>query len=169
MELVGRMLDGSIPEPPKAGPPRGGLIGLRVRQDEKMERLAGVPLLEGCTRRQLKAVARIADVREAPAGTVLTRAGEPGEEFFLLLDGKVRVEVSARKRVTLGPGAFFGEMSLLDGGPRSATVVAETAVRLLVVRRRDFTRLLAEVPELTRAILGVLSRRLRQAENAPNA
>ncbi len=169
MELVGRMLDGSIPEPPKAGLSRGGLFGFRVRQDEKMERLAGVPLLEGCTRRQLKAVARIADVREAPAGTVLTRAGEPGEEFFLLLDGKVRVEVSARKRVTLGPGAFFGEMSLLDGGPRSATVVAETAVRLLVVRRRDFTRLLAEVPELTRAILGVLSRRLRQAENAPNA
>lgn len=168
MELVGRMMDGSIPEP-RPGGPRGGLFGFRVKQDEKIARLAEVPLLEGCTRSQLKAVARISEVREVPAGTVLTRAGEPGEEFFLLMDGKARVDVSPRKRVTLSPGDFFGEMSLLDGGPRSATVTAETAVRVLVIRRRDFARLLREVPELTRAILAVLSRRLRQAEQAPTA
>ena len=168
MELVGRMMDGSIPEP-RPTRPRGGLFGFRVKQDEKMARLAEVPLLEGCTRSQLKAVARISEVREVPPGTVLTRAGEPGEEFFLLMDGKARVDVSPRKRVTLSPGDFFGEMSLLDGGPRSATVTAETAVRVLVIRRRDFARLLREVPELTRAILAALSRRLRQAEQAPTA
>jgi CRP-like cAMP-binding protein len=100
---------------------------------------------------------------------VLTRAGEPGEEFFLLVDGKARVDISPRRRVTLSPGDFFGEMSLLDGGPRSATVTAETAARLLVIRRRDFARLLREVPEITRAILAVLCRRLRQAEQAPTA
>ena len=170
MELIGRMLDGSIPEPAKGGGhERGRLFGFRVKQDDKIARLAEVPLLEGCSRSQLKAVAKIAEVREAAAGTVLTRKDQPGDEFFLILDGRARVEVSARKRSALGPGAFFGEMSLLDGGPRSATVVAETAVRLLVIHRRDFARLLNDVPELNRSILAVLSRRVRQAEQAPNA
>ena len=74
MELIGRMLDGSIPEPAKGGGhERGRLFGFRVKQDDKIARLAEVPLLEGCTRNQLKAVAKIAEVREATAGTVLTR------------------------------------------------------------------------------------------------
>jgi CRP-like cAMP-binding protein len=170
MELIGRMLDGSIPEPAKGGgPERGRFFGFRIKQDDRIARLAEVPLLEGCTRNQLKAVARIAEVREAAAGTVLTRKDQPGDEFFLIVDGRARVEVSARKRSALAPGAFFGEMSLLDGGPRSATVVAETAVRLLVIHRRDFARLMNEVPELNRSILAVLSRRVRQAEQALNA
>ena len=170
MELIGRMLDGSIPEPTKGGgQERGRFFGFRVKQDEKIARLAEVPLLEGCSRNQLKAVARIAEVRVAPAGTVLTRKDNAGDEFFLILDGRARVEVSSRKRVILEPYAFFGEMSLLDGGPRSATVLAETAVRLLVIHRRDFARLLSELPELTRSIMAVLSRRIREAERTPNA
>jgi len=170
MELIGRMLDGSIPDPSKGGPnERGRLFGFRIKQDEKVARLAEVPLLEGLTRNQLKAVARITEVREAPAGAVLTRKDEPGDEFFLILDGRVRVDVSARKRAILEPYAFFGEMSLLDGGPRSATVTAETAVRLLVIRRRDFARVLGELPELSRSVMAVLSRRVRDAEQALNA
>src|SRR6266705_4764153 len=169
MELIGRMLDGSIPEPNKGSGQERSFFGFRVKQNEKITRLAEVPLLEGCSRSQLKAVARIAEVRVAPAGAVLTRKDQPGDEFFLILDGRARVEVSARKRSALGPGAFFGEMSLLDGGPRSATVVAETAVRLLVIHRRDFARLLSDISELNRSILAVLSRRVRQAEQAPNA
>jgi CRP-like cAMP-binding protein len=168
MELVSRMMDGSIPEGP-GGPERGTWFGPRLSQDHKIEFLEEVPLLEGCSRRQLKAIARITEVREVPANTVLTRAGESGDEFFLLVDGKARVEVSVRKRVTLKPGDFFGEMSLLDGGPRSATVVTETAARLLVITRRDFAHLLAEAPELNRAVLAVLCRRVRQAEQALNA
>ena len=62
------------------------------------------------------------------------------------------------------PGAFFGEMSLLDGGPRSATIVAETPIRLLVISRRNFSVLLKEVPGLTQSLLVTLSRRVRQAE-----
>src|SRR6266446_108793 len=140
MELIGRMLDGSIPEPNKGSGQERSFFGFRVKQNEKITRLAEVPLLEGCSRSQLKAVARIAEVRVAP-----------------------------RKRVILKPYAFFGEMSLLDGGPRSATVVAETGVRLLVIHRRDFARLLNELPELTRSIMAVLSRRIREAEQMPNA
>jgi len=62
---------------------------------------------------------------------MLIRADDPGDEFFLILDGTASVEVAAEQRVPLRPGAFFGEMSLLDGCPRSATVVAETPGRLL--------------------------------------
>jgi CRP-like cAMP-binding protein len=167
MELVSRMMDGSIPEPHR--PERGGWFGWRINQDHKVEHLGEVPLLSGCTRRQLKAIARITEVREVAAGTALTQAGEPGNEFFILVDGKARVELSSRRRAALKPGDFFGEISLLDGGPRSATVVAETPARLMVISRRDFARLLAEAPDLNRAVMAVLCKRLRQAEQALNA
>jgi CRP-like cAMP-binding protein len=95
---------------------------------------------------------------------MLTRTDEPGDEFFLILDGTASVDVAPETRVSLGPGAFFGEMSLLDGGPRSATIVAETPVRLLVISRRNFSVLLEDVPGLTQSLLVTLSRRVRQAE-----
>ena len=163
MELISRMMDGSIPysaegrlEPVSAGP--------GAKQDDKIERLKEVPLFEGCSQRQLRSVAKIARVFDVAADTVLTRAGEPGDEFFLIIDGTARAEVSAEKQVPLHPGEFFGEMSLLDGGPRSATVVADTPVRLLVISRRHFSVLLKEVPGLTQTLLITLSRRVRQAE-----
>ena len=95
---------------------------------------------------------------------MLTRADEPGDEFFLILDGTASVEVAAEQRVALRPGALLGEMSLLDGGPRSATVVAETPVRLLVIIRRNVFVLLKDVPGLTQSLLVTLSWRVRQAE-----
>ena len=142
---------------------------IRLPQDEKIRHLQKVDIFADCTRKQLKAVAAISRVIEAPTGTVLTRAGEPGEEVFFILDGAAMVEVTRRKRVRLLPGEFFGEMSLLDGEPRSATVRAETDMRLLVILRRNFQSLLSEVPELTRSILIVLSRRLRDLERTLNA
>jgi CRP/FNR family transcriptional regulator, cyclic AMP receptor protein len=165
MELVGRMLDGSI----AYGDGRGlepVPSGASINQSDKMERLEAVPLFQGCTQRQLRAIAKIAGVFDAPADTVLIRAGEPGEEFFLIVEGTARVHVSARKRLRLMPGDFFGEMSLLDGGPRSATVVAETPLRLLVIRRRNFQSLLQDVPGMTHSLLITLSRRVRHAERA---
>ncbi len=166
MELISRILDGSIPESLRAASPRTRFFAGRVTQDDKIARLEEVPLLAECTRRQLKAVARITDVIEVPAGSVLARQGQPGNEFYLILDGSAHVEVSPRKRARLAPGAYFGEMSLLDGGERSATVIADTPMRLLVIKRRDFSTLLREAPELTQSILATLSRRLRQAEQA---
>jgi len=164
MELIGRMLDGSI----SYGDP--GLepvpSAASIKQDEKMERLEGVPLFERCTRRELRAIARIAESFDAAAGTVLIRAGEPGEEFFLIVEGTARVHVSAKKRARLRAGDFFGEMSLLDGEPRSATVVAETAMRLLVISRRNFSGLLEKVPGMVQTLLATLSRRVRLGERA---
>ncbi|HXH82522.1 MAG TPA: cyclic nucleotide-binding domain-containing protein [Candidatus Tectomicrobia bacterium] len=164
MELISRILDGSIGY--DTGPRGGGFFGGRVSRDDRVARLEEVALFDGCSRRQLRAIAKISEVVEVPAGTVLARAGQPGDEFYLILDGSARVEVSARKRARLSPGSYFGEMSLLDGGPRSATVVAETPLRLLVIKRRDFSTLLREAPELTQNLLTTLSRRVRQAEQA---
>lgn len=167
MELVSRMLDGSITYPTGPGPEAESEP--RLPQDEKIEHLQRVSIFQDLSTRQLRAVARITTVRDVPAGTVLTRTGEPGEQFFLIIDGTARVDVAPRKQVRLGPGDCFGEMSLLDGGPRSATVTAETAVRLLVIDRRGFWQLLRDVPALTERLLVTLSQRLRQAERSARA
>jgi CRP-like cAMP-binding protein len=95
--------------------------------------------------------------------------GEPGDSFFVLIDGRASVQTQVGVGDPLKPGDFFGEMSLLDGEPRSATITATTDVRLLVVERTHFWRLLDETPEVTRRILGVLSRRVRRLEQAANA
>jgi CRP-like cAMP-binding protein len=165
VELVSRMMDGSISYDPKARlePVSSGAT---VKQGDKVERLKDVRMFEECSQRQLRSIASIARVCDAPAGTMLTRADEPGDEFFLILDGTASVDVATEKRGLLRPGAFFGEMSLLDGGPRSATIVAETPVRLLVISRRNFSMLLKEVPGLTQSLLVTLSRRVRQAEES---
>lgn len=164
MELISRMMDGSIPYDPE-GRLEPVLSGPGAKQEDKIERLKEVALFEACSQRQLRSVARIARVFDVATGTLLTRAGEPGDEFFLIIDGTARAEVSAQKHVLLHPGEFFGEMSLLDGGPRSATVVADTPLRLLVISRRHFAVLLKDVPGLTETLLVTLSRRVRQAED----
>ena len=163
MELISRMMDGSIPYDPE-GRLEPVSSGPGYNQADKIERLREVSMFETCSQRQLRSVARIARVFDVAAGTRLTRAGEPGDEFFLIIDGTVRAEVSADKHVQLHPGEFFGEMSLLDGGPRSATVIADTPARLLVISRRHFSGLLKDVPGLTETLLATLSRRVRQAE-----
>ena len=163
MELITRMMDGSISYDPE-GRLEPVSSGPGVKQEDKIERLKEVPVFEGCSQRQLRSVARIARVFDVAADTVLARAGEPGDEFFLIIDGTARAEVSAEKRVLLHPGEFFGEMSILDGGPRSATVVADTPLRLLVISRRHFSVLLKDVPGLTQTLLATLSKRVRQAE-----
>ncbi len=94
--------------------------------------------------------------------------GRPGDSFFVIIDGKVAVQTQIGVSDPLQPGDFFGEMSLLDGEPRSATITATTDVRLLVVERSHFWRLLDETPEITRRILTVLSRRVRRLEQAAN-
>lgn len=167
MELVSRMMDGSIAGPTDTDPGSPGTPA-RLGQDEKMTYLQRVHLFEACSSRQLRAIARIADVQEVPAGEVLARTGEPGDRFFVIVDGSARVEVSPQNQGRIGPGAFFGEMSLLDGEPRSATVIAETAMRLLVIPRREFVTLLREVPSLTERMLITLCQRLRNAEKVMN-
>lgn len=165
MELVSRMMDGSIEYPGSVAPPEP-VPGPPIGQSDKVTHLERVEIFRGLTARELEAIARITEVLDALPGHVLTRMGEPGEQFFLLVDGFAMVEVSAEHRVRLGPGACFGEMSLLDGGPRSATIAADTPIRVLVIGRQGFWQLLRQVPALAERLLITLSQRVRQAEKS---
>lgn len=138
-------------------------------RSEKVRALQKVPLFGECSERELALLARIADEVTLPAGRVLIKRGEFGKEFLFLLGGTVTVEPATGKRMKMGPGEFFGEMSVLDGEPRSATVTADTPVQLLVLGQREFYTLLAEVPSLARRLLVTLSRRVRHAEGLVSA
>jgi len=137
--------------------------------DARIQHLARVPLFSGCTNEELARIAHISKIAESPAGTMLTEIGAPGNAFFFVIDGRVSVQTPTGSGDPLRPGDFFGEMSLLDGEPRSATIIATTDVRLLIVERSHFWRLLDETPDLVRRILVVLSRRVRRLEQVANS
>lgn len=132
----------------------------------KMDLLRNVPLFRSLNQRQLNAVVKYTDAHRARQGAVLTRKGQHGLEAFVIVDGKARVEVGGKKIAELGPGDFIGELSLIDGKPRTATVVAQTPMTLMVVRRRDFKFLRDNVPGLQEKLLLTLCERLRQADQA---
>ncbi len=134
------------------------------RKANKITLLEQIPTLRGLSRKELAQVATLADEVEVPAGKRLATAGETGHEFFVIVEGQASVRTSSGRRVRLGPGDFIGEMSLLDGEPRSATVEAVTPMRLLVIAHRDFWRMLDAAPPLTRKILRTLVSRVREAE-----
>jgi CRP/FNR family transcriptional regulator, cyclic AMP receptor protein len=131
-----------------------------------MALLRSVPLFEGLSQKELQAVIRSAkQVEYAPDRDIVTE-GATGVGFHLILEGKASVLVGGRTRAKLGPGDFFGEMSLIDGGPRSATVRADTDVRTLSLASWEFTPLLDANPSIARKLLVELSRRLRTVERS---
>lgn len=134
------------------------------RRSDKASFLGGVPLFSGLSRRHLNELARHVDEVTATAGKVLARQGEHGLEFILLVDGRARVERDGKRIARLQPGDFFGEMSLIDGEPRTASVIAETPVTLLVVHRRVFGHLLDTIPGVQKKILVTLCQRLREVD-----
>ena len=137
--------------------------------DARIRHLQRVPLFSGFNEDELRRVAELSRIVEAPVGTLITQIGEPGDSFFVIIDGTVTVRTPVGAGSQLQPGDFFGEMSLLDGEPRSATIVATTDLRLLIVDRTHFCRLLDEAPDLTRRILTILSRRVRHLEQTVHA
>ena len=137
--------------------------------DARLGHLQRVPLFSGFDEDELRRVAELSRIVESPAGTVITQIGEPGDSFFVIIDGMVAVRTPLGAGSQLRPGDFFGEMSLVDGEPRSATIVATTDLRLLIVDRLHFWRLLDETPDLTRRILTILSRRVRRLEQTVQA
>jgi CRP/FNR family transcriptional regulator, cyclic AMP receptor protein len=134
-----------------------------VTKAEITELLSRVPLFSGCSQREIAAIARAAKEVNRREGAVLARTGEPGVGFFLLVDGKADVLVNGRKRGTLEPGDFFGEISLLDGGPRSADVVAATDVTMLGLTAWVFRGVLEQYPSISQKMLVTLASRLRNA------
>ena len=126
-----------------------------------IEMLHAVPLLSACNKKELREVAKLGVPLPVADGAVLTEQGEPGREFFLVLDGKSRCEVDGSVVAEFGPGDFFGEMALLDHGPRHATVVAEGPGEVLVLDGREFNTLLDASPTIARKLLTALAQRER--------
>ncbi len=138
-------------------------------RDAQRRHLQRVPLFSGFNEDELRRVAELSRIVEAPVGTVITQIGEAGDSFFVIIDGRAAVRTPVGAGSQLQPGDFFGEMSLLDGEPRSATIVATTDLRLLIVDRSHFWRLLDQTPDLIRRILTILSRRVRRLEQTVHA
>ena len=138
-------------------------------QDVRIRHLQRVPLFSGFNEDELRRVAELSRIAELAEGTIVTQIGEPGDSFFIIIDGAVTVRTPVGAGSQLQPGDFFGEMSLLDGEPRSATIVATTDLRLLIVDRSHFWRLLDETPDLVRGMLTILSRRVRRLEQTVHA
>jgi CRP/FNR family transcriptional regulator, cyclic AMP receptor protein len=146
--------------PRQAKPRRFG----RRRKGAKTELLSNVSLFSACNQRDLRRIASLVDEVDVPQGKVVIRQGKPGWECFVITEGRAKATMRGKRSASLGPGSFFGEMSLLDGGPRSATVTAETDMHLLVLSSRDFSSLIDEVPQVARRIMKGLAERLRDAE-----
>ena len=138
-----------------------------MAKDERVERLRLVPLFASCTDKQLQFIAGRVEDLEFPEGKVLTREGESGGEFFILLSGEAEVQQGGMVINSMKAGDFFGEIALLDNGPRSATVVAKTPLRSLVLSPRQFQDVLHQDAEMAVTILHAVSRRLRTAAHLP--
>jgi CRP/FNR family cyclic AMP-dependent transcriptional regulator len=125
-----------------------------------------VPLFEGLSKRELAAVERLGTEVSFDAGQPVVREGERAVAFHLILSGRARVTVGGRSRATLGPGDFFGELSLIDRGPRTATVVATTPLRTFTLASWDFLPLLERSPSIARKLLIEMCRRLRRVDRS---
>jgi CRP-like cAMP-binding protein len=135
-----------------------------ARRDVKLEHLGRTWLFSGCNKRELGLIGRASDEVEVDAGRLLCEEGKPGFEFFLILDGRAGVSRSGRKIATLRRGQYFGELSLLDRKPRSATVTSETPMQLLVLDQRQFDGIMDQVPGLAHKLLTAMANRLREAD-----
>jgi CRP/FNR family transcriptional regulator, cyclic AMP receptor protein len=135
-----------------------------MARDEKLDLLSRVPLFARMGRKELERLGQLADEVEVGLDRVLAEQGEIGHEFFIVLDGRLMVLDGNTPIATLGPGDFFGEIALLDGRPRTATVRAEGITRLLVVAHREFHALMDEFPSVRTAVLEAVAERLRRVE-----
>jgi CRP/FNR family cyclic AMP-dependent transcriptional regulator len=134
---------------------------MTLTHDRRTELLGGCPLFRGLDEAGLRAIGAAAIEVEFPAERVIARQGEIGTGFFVIADGSVRVVRDGNVIATLGRGEFFGELSVLDGEPRIAQVVAAEPTRCLALASWDFERVLREQPGVALSVLRVVSGRLR--------
>jgi CRP-like cAMP-binding protein len=126
--------------------------------------LGDIWLFSALSASQLRTLRRTVDEIDVPPGKVLCEEGTVGREFFFIVTGKASVRRNGRKIATIGPGGYFGELSLLDRRPRSATVISDTDMTLLVLEQRRFNGLLDAMPALAHKLLVAMSERLREAD-----
>ena len=140
-----------------------------MARDEKLDLLHRIPLFSGFDRRRLERLGMLADEVDVPADKVLMRQGETGTDMMVLVRGGVAVERDGERINTLGPGDFFGEIALVDGGPRTATVTVTEPSTLLVITHRDFHSMMDEFPEVAGQVMNALANRVRTLDpDTPN-
>jgi CRP/FNR family transcriptional regulator, cyclic AMP receptor protein len=133
---------------------------VRLRKNAKVELIKNVPLFSECSRKELAEVAGIADEIDLREGKELTKEGRPGREFFVLVEGTADVKKGSHRINRLGPGDFFGEIALVTRQPRTATVVATSPVRALIITDRSFRSLLEHSPQIQGKVMSALAARL---------
>ena len=133
---------------------------MRLGGNQKIDLIRKVPLFARCSRAELKEIALLADEIDLHEGKEMTREGAPGREFFVLLEGTADVKKNRRRVNTLGPGDFFGEIALVSREPRTATVIATSPVRALVITDRSFRRLLDDAPQVQTKVMEAMAERL---------
>jgi CRP/FNR family cyclic AMP-dependent transcriptional regulator len=135
-----------------------------LRRDEYLKHLAEVPMFRALSKKELALVAKLGENFTVDPGYELVKEGKRESQFYLIVDGQARVTRGNRTVATLGPGEYFGELALLDPGPRNATVTAVTELEVLELGSREFGGLLEEVPSIARKLLAGLARRLHAAD-----
>jgi CRP-like cAMP-binding protein len=135
------------------------------RRSEKADALADIPLFSNLSNKERMELARHVDELPVKNGTVLTKQGDAGDAFYLIVDGRADVIKNGTKIAKLGPGDAVGEMALLDGEPRSATVMMTSDGIVLTMPRREFKAVLHDIPGISSKMLVALSLRLREANS----
>jgi CRP-like cAMP-binding protein len=138
-----------------------------VAQSDAVTKIANVPLFSECSKRELTLIARAAKEVSHRAGTTIAREGERGIGLFIILEGECEVTIGGKRKAKLGPGDFFGEIALLDGGPRTASVTALTPMKLIGITGWVFRGLLMEHPTIALKTLEAVAGRLRTVSKEP--
>jgi CRP/FNR family transcriptional regulator, cyclic AMP receptor protein len=126
--------------------------------------LSTIWLFSSCTNKEINTIRRSLEAVRVKPAKVLVEQGDVGLEFYLIVAGQASVKRNNRRTATIGPGEYFGELSLLDRQPRSATVTAETEMELLILGQRQFNAILESVPSLSRKLLATMATRLRESD-----
>ena len=155
--------------------PKGPEAGVRrARRGKELrmarggpEALVDVPLFASLSKRHLRHVAALTEEEQFAEGATLAQEGKPGDTFYVLLEGEAKVVRGGRRMDRLIPGDFFGEIALIDGGPRTASVIATTPITTLTINRKRFRKMLDEDPSIVLMMLEELAKRLRNNERSP--
>lgn len=141
------------------------MIPLMATRTAHLDHLAAISLFSACSKKDLQRIARASSEITVEPGRILVDQGDAGREAFVIIEGKADVKRNGRKVAALGPGEAIGELSLLDHGPRTATVEAATPMTLLVLSTREFTAVLDEVPGLSHKLMSALASRIRELDS----
>lgn len=129
-----------------------------------LESLRNVSLFSSCSNKDLEKIAKAADEITLPAGKLIVDQGQTGREAFIIVKGSATVKRNGKKVASLGPGAVVGELSLLDHGPRTASVTADTECQVLVISQRQFMAVIDAIPALSHKLLSTLAGRIRELD-----